>query len=125
MKILIPVFMTLLIVACGESPNSQASIISEQAEGAVDFCTCVNEPISTGGRHKACSKLMDSMTPEESTTKTFACRAALPVPDGGPDLCFCLRTTTSDVEIQKACQAIIPEDMTPKQLTVKMVECSR
>ncbi|HNP62669.1 MAG TPA: hypothetical protein PKH39_01980 [Woeseiaceae bacterium] len=125
MKIFVPVIVALLIVACGESENLQTTVAGEDRSGEVDFCTCVNEPISTNARHKACSELMNSMTPEESATKTFACRAALPVPDGGPDLCFCLRTTTSDVEIHKACQAIIPEDMTPTQLTVKMAECAR
>jgi hypothetical protein len=125
MRNLIPVFVTLLIVACGDSENSQTAIAGEDSAGAVDFCTCVNEPLNTDARLKACGDLIDSMTPEETATRSIACREALPVPEGGPDLCFCLRTTTTDEEIMQACEALIPEDMTPMQLTRTLAECSR
>jgi hypothetical protein len=122
---LIPVFVTLLIVACGDSQNAQTATAGEDSAGAVDFCTCVNEPLNTDARLKACGDLMDSMTPEETATRSIACREALPVPEGGPDLCFCLRTTTTDADIMQACEALIPEDMTPMQLTRTIAECSR
>lgn len=125
MKLLIPVFLILLIVACGDSENSQIAEANDDAGGVVDYCTCVNEPINTNARHKACSDLVNSMTPEEAATKAFACRETLPVPAGGPDLCYCLRTTTRDVDILEQCKAMIPEDWEPEDFTRKIVECGR
>tara|TARA_R110002096_G_scaffold154923_1_gene319113 strand:+ start:14720 stop:15082 length:363 start_codon:yes stop_codon:yes gene_type:complete len=120
MRTLVCMLATLLIVACGDTGNSEAAAAAD-----VDFCTCVNEPMTSNARVKACNNLVNAMTPEETVTKTFACRESLPVPDGGPDLCFCLRTTTRDREILEACQAIIPEDMTPMEMTTKKAACGR
>jgi hypothetical protein len=120
MRTLVFILVTFLIVACSDAGNSQATAAAE-----VDFCSCVNEPMTSNARVKACNDLTNSMTPEETVTKSFACRESLTVPEGGPDLCFCLRTTTRDREILEACQAIVPEDMTPMELTTKMVECGR
>jgi hypothetical protein len=128
MKLLIPVFLAILavlVIACGDSGDSQVVQASEDAGSDVDYCTCVNEPINTNARHKACSALINSMTPEETAAKAIACRESLPVPEGGPDLCYCLRTTTSDVEILKQCEAMIPEDWEPEDFTRKIVECGR
>ncbi len=120
MRTLVFMLASMLIVACGDAGNSQTTASAE-----VDFCTCVNEPMTSNARVKVCNDLMNSMTPEETTTKSFACRESLPVPEGGPDLCYCLRTTTRDRELLEACQAIIPEDMTPMEMTTKKVACGR
>lgn len=125
MRILLPVFIALFIVACSDSGEAQTAIAGGDSAGTVDFCSCVNEPLNTDARLKACNTMMNSMTPEESATRTIECRETIPVPDGGPDMCFCLRTTTRDTAVLKVCEALIPEDMTPRQLTEKMVECSR
>lgn len=121
MRILIPVVVALFVMACGNSENSQ----TVAAAGEIDFCSCVNEPLNTNARVKACGAMMNSTTPTESATKTMACREALPVPEGGPDLCFCLRTTSRDAELMAACEALIPDDITPLQLSRKTVECAQ
>lgn len=125
MRILIPVFTAMFVVACGDSGGPEATITADGSTVDFDYCTCVNEPLNTDDKLKACGNMMDSMTPEEVTTKAFECRAARPVPEGGPDLCFCLRTMSTDPAIGEACQALIPEDMTPRELAAKMVECGQ
>ena len=125
MRILIPVIAALFVLACGSSENSETAAANGGTAGEIDFCSCVNEPLNTDARLKACGAMMNSLTPTESATKTMACREALPVPEGGPDLCFCLRTTSRDAELMSACEALIPDDMTPLQLTRKTVECAQ
>lgn len=54
--------------------------------------------------------------------------AAAPANDtataGEPDLCFCLQTSSTDPEVIKACEAILPKDLTPAKITSLIVECS-
>lgn len=121
MRILIPVFLALAVIGCGDSSDSQVAIAGDAAEP--DFCSCVNEPMDTSAKLDACSELMDSMTMAENTQRTFECREALPVPDGGPDLCFCLRTATRDEALLEQCEAIIPDDMTPREMAVTSGRC--
>lgn len=125
MRILFSVFTAVFVIACGDSGGPEATITADGSTGDFDYCTCVNEPLNTDAKLKACGDMMDSMTPEEVTTKAFECRAAISVPEDGPDLCYCLRTTTTDPAIMEACQALIPENMTPRELTAKLVECGQ
>lgn len=118
MKLLVPVAIALLVMACGSAEDD--GVVAE-----IDFCSCVNEPLDTNARVKACGDLMNSLTPAENASKAMACRENLPVPEGGPDLCFCLRTTSRDVDLMAACEAIIPDDMTPRQLTKTMADCAQ
>lgn len=122
MKIPIPVFLALIVVACGESGGPPTAAAGDAA-GDMDFCSCVNEPLNTSAKLAACGNLMESMTPEENARRAIECRESLPVPEGGPDLCFCLRTATRDVALLEQCEAIIPDDMTPRELTKKTVDC--
>jgi hypothetical protein len=122
MKLTITLLVALLITACGNSGNDEsgASMASE-----IDFCSCVNEPLNTDARVKACNDMMNAMTPAENVTKSMACREKLAVPDDGPDLCFCLRTTSRDEELLAACEAIVPEDMSPRELANTIAECAQ
>jgi hypothetical protein len=58
-------------------------------------------------------------------TKAMGRRETLAVPEGGPDICFCLRTTSRDPNVLQQCESVIPEDWTPENLTKKIVECGR
>lgn len=125
MKILLFVFVSSFLTACGDSGDSQTARAAGNSGGEVDYCTCVNEPITSDVKHKACSQLMNSMTPEETAAKAMACRESLAVPQGGPDLCFCLRTTSSDADLMRQCDDMIPDDWTAEELTRKLVECAQ
>ena len=125
MKPLIYVILTCALIACGESGGPQTAMASDAPAGEIDFCTCVNEPMDTDARLKTCTKLIEAMSPGESTKRTMECRAALPMPEGGPDLCYCLRVITTDPEVANACKALIDEDMTPRELVEKSTECAK
>ena len=112
------------IAACGGTDDSGTGLVSESAAAEVTFCSCVNEPIRTDARANACNELMTSITPAEIASRTMACREAEGVPEGGPDLCYCLQTTTTDPLVAQACQELIPKNMTPTQLSAKIAECA-
>ena len=61
--------------------------------------------MDTDERIEACIKLMDSMPAEEMSKRTVACRAAIPVPEGGADICYCLRAVGSDPKVQQSTTA--------------------
>lgn len=124
MKTLIYAFLTLALMACGDSGGPQTAMASDTDAGEVDFCSCVNEPLDTDARVKACGDLMNSMSPTESTERTMACRAALPMPEDGPDLCYCLRVISTDPDVAKACDALVSDDMTPRELVEKTNACA-
>lgn len=124
MKVPVTVFLALSIVACGQSSDPQAANSGDAAAGDMDFCSCVNEPLDTSAKLAACGELMESMTPAENSRRTFECREALPVPKGGPDLCFCLRTATRDAALLEQCEAIIPDDMTPREFAITTGKCT-
>ncbi len=125
MKTLIALSLTLFLVACGGPGDPGTMLVNESAAADVTICTCVNEPISTDERANACNALMNSMSAEDIATETVACRSALPVPDGGPDLCFCLQVMTPTAEIAAACEDIIPKNITPTQMAAKVADCAR
>ena len=49
MRTLVFMLASMLIVACGDAGNSQTTASAE-----VDFCTCVNEPMTSNARVKVC-----------------------------------------------------------------------
>ena len=124
MKVVTYVFLTLFLIACGDSGGPQTAMASDAPAGEMDFCSCVNEPLNTNARVKTCGKLMEAMSPGESAKRTMECRAALPMPEDGPDLCYCLRVITTDPEVAKACEAFIDEDMSPRELVEKSNACA-
>ena len=94
------------------------------ADKAVTFCDCVNTPIDTDTKHAACTKMIESMGPQKSASEARACRANLPVPAGGPDVCFCLRSRSQDPELRKTCQSKL-EKLSDSQLMSKSRECAQ
>jgi len=40
-------------------------------------------------------------------------------------MCYCMRAMNEDPTVMAMCEDIIPEDMTPREIGRKMVECSR
>lgn len=116
---------TLAIVACGGPDDVDAIQAGEGSIVDVTMCSCVNEPILSNTKANACTHMMASKTPEEITLETMACRKTLDVPEGGPDLCFCMRTMSEDPGIRSACEAILPDDMSPREITAKLVECGK
>jgi hypothetical protein len=73
------------------------------------FAAC-GESVDTGGTATG-----DSLTGDTSTSVEMSSE--------GPDLCFCLQTMTTDPEIAQACEALIPQDLAPAQMTALIVEC--
>ena len=55
MRTLVFMLASMLIVACGDAGNSQTTASAE-----VDFCTCVNEPMTSNARVKVCNDLMNN-----------------------------------------------------------------
>ncbi len=121
MKTIIILYTTITLAACNSSEEIK---IADAGDTEVDLCSCTNEPVSTSAKAQACGVLIESMTPREIAEKKVACRQDLPVPEGGPDLCFCLKTFTTDPVVAKACEAIIPKNITPEELVAKQVACS-
>lgn len=125
MRILATVFTAIVIAACGSQDDEETALAAGGSNSDVTFCSCVNEPITTDAKAAACGKLIDAIAPEQTAAKTVACRQQIPVPEGGPDLCFCLRSSPRDLETVQACEALIPKDITPRQLSAKVVECAQ
>ena len=89
----------------------------------VTFCDCVNKPIVTDAKHAACSKMIETMGPQKSAEETRACLSNVPVPAGGPDVCFCLKYRGKDPGLRKTCQSKI-EKLSESQLISKARECA-
>ena len=92
------------------------------ADKAVTFCDCVNKPIVTDAKHAACSKRIESMGPQKLAVESRACLANVPVPAGGPDTCFCMKSRSKDPELRKNCQSML-ETLSDSQLMSKSREC--
>ncbi|MEO0996153.1 MAG: hypothetical protein AAFX58_01425 [Pseudomonadota bacterium] len=125
MKLSTLLISVLAVAACGGADDPPAAATADAGDAEVTFCSCTNEPIRTSAKANACAELMEPISPAEAAGKAIACREQLPVPDGGPDLCFCLRTMTRDPALQEACSAILPADVTPQRMTEMIVDCSR
>ena len=125
MKILATLLTTFIIAACGGQDDVSAARADGSSGSAVTMCECANEPLTTDARVNACNQLIASKTPEEVTLETMACNKVLEAPDDGPDLCFCLKTISEDPAIMAACEAILPDDMSPREISAKLVACSR
>lgn len=120
-RIIIPV-LGLLIAACG-GPSGGGGDAATAAD--VTLCDCVTEISVTSARADACTALMAPMSPEELTVETMACREAVPVPEGGPDLCYCLSAIRADATVMGLCEDIIPKDITPREISAAMVDCAQ
>ena len=125
MKILATLLAIFIIAACGGQDDISTARADDSSDSAVTICGCANEPMTTDARVNACNRLIASKTTEEVTLETMACKKALEVPDVGPDLCFCMKTMSEDPGITAACEAILPNDMSPREISAKLVACSR
>jgi len=125
MKLLATVLLaTLSVAACGGPDDSGMAGTGGDSDANVTFCSCVNEPATTDSKAAACGAMLNALTPEEAARKTNACRQQVPIPAGGPDLCFCLKSSSTDPDVVKACQAILDkENMTPREISNKVVAC--
>jgi hypothetical protein len=89
---------------------------------AVTFCDCILKPIVTDAKHAVCSKMIESMEPQKKAAERRACLENLPVPAGGPDVCFCMKSRSKDPELRKTCQSKL-EKLSDSQLMSKSREC--
>lgn len=105
----------LILVGCSSG--------GEESVGDVSLCSCVNDPPTSGARVNACAEIMNSMTPEAVAGETLACRASMPVPEDGPDLCYCARSMSQDPAIIEACNALLPDDMSAREATEIVAQC--
>jgi hypothetical protein len=113
--LVIPIAISLLLLS-GHTTMAHADKV-------VTFCDCVNKPIVTDAKHAACSKMIESMGPQKSAVESRACLANFPVPAGGPDVCFRMRSRTKDPALRKTCQPKL-EKLSNKQLMSKSRECA-
>jgi len=125
MKQFASLILILSVAACGGPADTDPAGAGVAAAGDVTFCSCVTDVPTTSARLDACAALMDGKTPEDIAVEAMACRRSVPVPEGGPDLCYCMRAMNEDPTVMAMCEDIIPEDMTPREIGRKMVECSR
>lgn len=47
------------------------------------------------------------------------------LPDGGPDLCYCLQAISPDPSDAAACKEIIPENISPAEMAEQIANCSK
>ncbi len=124
MKPLLTILVALLIAACGQSSDAGLAETSDTTATEETVCSCVNEPILTDAKANACEDIFSAMTPESIALQTMECRKSVPVPDGGPDLCYCIRAVQPDPEVWAMCEDLLPKDMTPAEISAKYVECA-
>ena len=100
--------------------------MSRTFASAVTLCECVNEPIKTDQKARACGELTERLGPEVVATETMKCRETLAVPSAGVDFCFCMRTNSQDPDIQQTCMALV-DSMSPStsELLSLTRECAR
>lgn len=125
MKKFASLILLMSLVACGGPADGDPAGAGVAAAGEVTLCSCATDIPTTSARANACTALMEPMTPEELAVETMACRRTVPVPEGGPDMCYCMRAMNTDPTVMAMCEEIIPENMTPQEIGRKMVECSR
>lgn len=90
----------LFTVACSDVPDAQAKYT---------LCDCVIHPPNTDAKLAACSRLIDSMDQGEMIRQTMACKNEVPVPEGGPDICYCMHGESEDPDVRGQCQALFEE----------------
>jgi len=64
------------------------------------------------------------MSSEEIGERTIACRQGLQPGADGIDVCYCLKSFSTDPTTVEICQALLPTDATPTQLHEMMMECA-
>jgi len=92
------------------------------ADEAVTFCDCILKPIVTDAKHAACSQMIESMGPQKMAGERRACLENVPVPAGGPDVCFCMKSRSKDPELRKTCRSMLKK-LSDSQLMSKSREC--
>ena len=92
------------------------------ADEAVTYCDCILKPIVTDAKHAACSQMTESMGAQERSAERRACLENVPVPAGGPDVCFCMKSRSKDPELRKTCQSML-ESLSDSQFMSKSREC--
>ena len=81
------------------------SITTCPVHAEVTLCDCMNKPMDTDEKVTTCTKIFDSLDPETSLEQRTACRNR-PPPPGGPDKCYCLKTSSQDPEVREICSAM-------------------
>lgn len=109
-----------VLVACSGDHAADGSLTADTT-----FCDCANYPITSGDKARFCTDLMKTMSKEDVVTQTTSCRRSMPVPDGGPDVCFCLRTMTEDPELHATCEALVEKEVDKHGLEKVLLSCSR
>lgn len=116
--------MTLFIISCSDNGSNDIAQETGLVADDVTLCSCANETIDSDAKARACAALIESMSPEDAAAGTAACRENMAAPADGPDICFCLKTFSQDPGILKACDALISDDLSPRELNAMMLECA-
>ena len=95
------------------------AVFSVHAE--VTLCDCMNKPMDTDEKVATCTKIFDSLDPETSMQQRRACRDK-PPPAGGPDKCYCLKSSSQDAEVRKKCDAMF-ENVSEAELMKDIRSC--
>ncbi len=92
------------------------------ADAAVTYCDCILKPIDTDAKHAACSKMTELLGAQERSAERRACLENVPVPAGGPDVCFCMKSRSKDPALRKTCQSML-KTLSNSQFMSKSREC--
>ena len=123
--------LILAITACGNPADTNAVAADDTSSDDLTICSCMLEVTTTSTRANSCAELIATKTPEEIVEVSAACHSGAMTPGTIPassrelDLCYCLQATITDPDIFAACEAIIPANITPPEISEKIVECSR
>lgn len=98
---------------------SDASTVPE----TYTLCDCVIHPPNSDAKLAACSDIIDAMPPSDLATQALECKRQIPVPDGGPDACYCLTADSQDPAVFAACEAVL-ESVNPAELSGLMRRCA-
>jgi len=112
--LVIPIAMSLLLLS--------GYLNMAHADEAVTFCDCILKPIVTDAKHAACSHRIETMGAQKMAAERRACLENVPIPAGGPDVCFCMKSRSKDPGLRKTCQSMI-ETLSDSQFMSKSREC--
>jgi len=93
------------------------------ADESVTFCDCILKPIVTDAKHAACSQMMESMGAQKMAAERRTCLENVPVPAGGPDVCFCMKSRSKDPALRTTCRSIL-KTLSDSQMLSKSRECA-
>ncbi|MDJ0709667.1 MAG: hypothetical protein QNJ14_04715 [Woeseiaceae bacterium] len=115
----------------GEAPEPPIDHTSSQGQAAsqltagMTICDCANNLIASGEKARFCTELMTTMDPNEFVTQTMNCRKSMPVPEGGPDTCFCLKTMTEEPDMRATCKDLLETETERRGLDEVLLSCSK